>query len=163
VSAVILSIHATASKAVTSGRIKPCLLRNASKCNNPITNTAIEIVESEQSKDMTLSVGGNPVYLDKAEDYSKRINILFPIAVFHRLFEQPHHAHTPCHSKQSCNEWQNQTLLTAECFKVLKRYYEDFDRLIAQGMEPKVANSEAVVQSLVRVGTDDPDSSKNTE
>jgi hypothetical protein len=40
-----------------------------------------KIVESEQSKDMTLSVGGNPVYLDKAEDYSKRINILFPIAV----------------------------------------------------------------------------------
>ncbi|KOA13527.1 RND transporter, partial [Acinetobacter baumannii] len=40
-----------------------------------------KIVESEQSKDMTISVGGNPVYLDKAEDYSKRINILFPIAV----------------------------------------------------------------------------------
>ena len=36
----------------------------------------------------------------------------------HRLFEQPHHAHTPCHSQQSCNEWQNQALLTAECFKV---------------------------------------------
>jgi hypothetical protein len=30
-----------AEDAVTSGRIKPCLLRNASKCNNPITNTAI--------------------------------------------------------------------------------------------------------------------------
>ncbi|MFW1733410.1 hypothetical protein, partial [Acinetobacter baumannii] len=27
-----------------------------------------KIVESEQSKDMTISVGGNPVYLDKAED-----------------------------------------------------------------------------------------------
>jgi predicted RND superfamily exporter protein len=36
--------------------------------------------------------------------------------------------------------------------QLLKRYYEDFDRLIAQGMEPKAANSEAVVQSLVRVG-----------
>ena len=138
-----------------------------------------KIVESEQSKDMTLSVGGNPVYLDKAEDYSKRINILFPIAVLvigllhFEAFRSKQGLILPLVTallavawgmgmmglfKQPMDIFNSPTpililaIAAGHAVQLLKRYYEDFDRLIAQGMQPKAANSEAVVQSLVRVG-----------
>ncbi len=138
-----------------------------------------KIVESEQSKDMTISVGGNPVYLDKAEDYSKRINILFPIAVLvigllhFEAFRSKQGLILPLVTallavawgmgmmglfKQPMDIFNSPTpililaIAAGHAVQLLKRYYEDFDRLIAQGMEPKAANSEAVVQSLVRVG-----------
>jgi len=138
-----------------------------------------KIVESEQSKDMTISVGGNPVYLDKAEDYSKRINILFPIAVLvigllhFEAFRSKQGLILPLVTallsvawgmgmmglfKQPMDIFNSPTpililaIAAGHAVQLLKRYYEDFDRLLAQGMEPKAANSEAVVQSLVRVG-----------
>lgn len=138
-----------------------------------------KIVAAEQSKDMTISVGGNPVYLDKAEDYSKRINILFPIAVLvigllhFEAFRSKQGLILPLVTallsvawgmgmmglfKQPMDIFNSPTpililaIAAGHAVQLLKRYYEDFDRLIAQGMEPKAANSEAVVQSMVRVG-----------
>jgi uncharacterized protein len=36
--------------------------------------------------------------------------------------------------------------------QILKRYYEEFGRLTAQGVDPRTANRDAVIESMVRVG-----------
>lgn len=36
--------------------------------------------------------------------------------------------------------------------QILKRYYEEFNRLIADGLPPRQANRDAVIESIVRVG-----------
>ncbi len=138
-----------------------------------------KIVEAEQSKDMTISVGGNPVYLDKAEGYSKRINTLFPIAVLviallhFEAFRSKQGLILPLVTallsvawgmgmmglfKQPMDVFNSPTpililaIAAGHAVQLLKRYYEDFDRLSAQGLDPKAANREAVVQSLASVG-----------
>jgi uncharacterized protein len=41
---------------------------------------------------------------------------------------------------------------SGHAIQILKRYYEEYSRLIASGMEPHQANRDAVVESMVRVG-----------
>jgi predicted RND superfamily exporter protein len=36
--------------------------------------------------------------------------------------------------------------------QILKRYYEEYNRLVGEGVEPRAANREAVIESMVRVG-----------
>ena len=39
------------------------------------------IAAAEAGPDVDITLGGNPVYLDKTEKFAERINILFPIAI----------------------------------------------------------------------------------
>ena len=41
---------------------------------------------------------------------------------------------------------------SGHAIQILKRYYEEYTRLIARGVEPHQANRDAVVESIVRVG-----------
>ncbi len=41
---------------------------------------------------------------------------------------------------------------TGHAIQILKRYYEEYRRLRAEGLEPRAANREAVAESVVRVG-----------
>src|SRR5690606_35787893 len=39
------------------------------------------IIDSERIDGLAITLGGNPVYLDKTEVFAQRINLLFPIAI----------------------------------------------------------------------------------
>ncbi|MCD6023658.1 MAG: superfamily-like exporter [Fibrobacteria bacterium] len=43
-------------------------------------------------------------------------------------------------------------IAAGHAIQILKRYYEEYGRLVAQGLDPKAANQAAVIESMVRVG-----------
>ena len=43
-------------------------------------------------------------------------------------------------------------IAAGHAIQILKRYYEEYKKLLASGVDPRTANSEAIVESLVRVG-----------
>lgn len=145
------------------------------KMVEPILN----VVAAEQSPEVQITLGGNPVYLDQTEKFSQRIEWLFPIALLvigllhFEAFRTKQGLILPLVTalmavvwgmglmgllRQPLDIFNSPTpililaVAAGHAVQLLKRYYEDYERLRAGGLEPKVANRQAVVQSMAAVG-----------
>ncbi len=139
----------------------------------------LQIVAAEQAADVSITLGGNPVYLDQTEKFSQRIEWLFPIALLvigllhYEAFRTKQGLILPLVTALMAVVWgmglmgvlhqpldifnsPTPILILAvaagHAVQLLKRYYEEFERLRATGMEPMAANRQAVVESLCAVG-----------
>ena len=138
------------------------------------------VVEAEAGADVTITLGGNPVYLEKTEQFAERINILFPIALLvigllhFEAFRTKQGLILPLVTAlmavmwgtgfmgvlgQSLDIFNSPTpililaIAAGHAVQLLKRYYEEYERLRAgQQCTPAQANREAVIASLVGVG-----------
>jgi uncharacterized protein len=138
------------------------------------------IVEKELGDDVTITLGGNPVYLDKTENFAERINLLFPIAILvigllhFEAFRTKQGLILPLVTalmavawgmgfmglfRQPLDIFNSPTpililaIAAGHAVQLLKRYYEEYAGLIDQGkLSPHEANREAVIRSIVGVG-----------
>lgn len=138
------------------------------------------IVDKERGDDVTIALGGNPVYLDKTETFAERINLLFPIAILiigllhYEAFRTKQGLILPLVTalmavawgmgfmglfRQPLDIFNSPTpililaIAAGHAVQLLKRYYEEYAALIDRGrLSPKEANREAVIRSLVGVG-----------
>lgn len=138
------------------------------------------VVEAEANADLNITLGGNPVYLDKTEKFAERINILFPIALLvigllhFEAFRTKQGLILPLVTALMAVVWGTGfmgvlgqpldifnsptpililAVAAGHAVQLLKRYYEEYEQLQAVGTLSAVeANREAVVRSLVGVG-----------
>lgn len=141
-----------------------------------------KVVDAHVSDQYTISYGGNPVYLEKTEQFANRINILFPIAILiigllhFEAFRTKQGLILPLVTAlmavmwgtgfmgvlgQSMDIFNSPTptpililaVAAGHAVQLLKRYYEEYARLRASGdMNPEQANRLAVINSMVGVG-----------
>ncbi|WP_217808627.1 outer membrane lipoprotein-sorting protein [Derxia lacustris] len=137
-------------------------------------------VDAERSPDIDITLGGNPVYLDKTEKFSERIGILFPIAIVvigllhYEAFRTRQGLILPLVTALMAVAWGTGfmgllgqqmdifnsptpililAIAAGHAVQLLKRYYEEYELLRADGkLDPLAANREAVVRSLAGVG-----------
>ncbi len=140
----------------------------------------LDIVNAEKSDTLDITVGGNPVYLDQTEKFAKRIDWLFPIALVligllhFEAFRTKQGLILPLVTalmavvwgtgfmgllKQPMDIFNSPTpililaVAAGHAVQLLKRYYEEYEALRAQGqMDAVAANHQAVLASLVAVG-----------
>lgn len=138
------------------------------------------IAEVEAGPDVEITLGGNPVYLDKTEKFAGRINILFPIAILvigllhYEAFRTKQGLILPLVTAVMAVLWGTGfmgllhqpldifnsptpililAVAAGHAVQLLKRYYEEYDGLRRDGgLTPREANVEAVVRSLAGVG-----------
>ncbi len=138
------------------------------------------VVDAEAGPDVEITLGGNPVYLDKTEKFAARIDLLFPIAllVIGLLHFEAFRTrqglilplvtalmaviwgtgfmgvlHQPLDIFNSPTPILILAVAAGHAVQLLKRYYEEYERLRSAGkLSPVDANREAVIRSLVGVG-----------
>lgn len=139
------------------------------------------IIDSERREGIEITLGGNPVYLDKTEVFAQRINLLFPIAILiigllhFEAFRTKQGLILPLVTALMAVAWgmglmgllkrpmdifnsPTPILILAvaagHAVQLLKRYYEEYARLRKQSpeLDAKAANYEAVILSLTGVG-----------
>lgn len=138
------------------------------------------IVEHERDTRVDINVGGLPSFLASIEIYSERMAFLFPIAililslVLFEAFRTKQGLILPLVTAGLAVAWGvgvmgasgipmdvfNSTtpililaVATGHAVQLLKRYYEEYFRLRdTTDLAPKVANNQAVIASLIRVG-----------
>ena len=138
------------------------------------------IAEAEAGPDVTITLGGNPIYLDQTEKYAQRINLLFPIALLligllhFEAFRTKQGLILPLVTALMAVVWgmgfmgllgqqldifnsPTPILILAvaagHAVQLLKRFYEEYAKLRKENtLTAKEANAEAVVRSLVGVG-----------
>ncbi|WP_434771924.1 outer membrane lipoprotein-sorting protein [Pseudomonas entomophila] len=139
-----------------------------------------KVVDAHASEAYTISYGGNPVYLEKTEQFANRINILFPIALViigllhFEAFRTKQGLILPLVTAlmavmwgtgfmgvlgQSMDIFNSPTpililaVAAGHAVQLLKRYYEEYARLRLDGtLSPEQANRMAVIHSMVGVG-----------
>ncbi|WP_438280609.1 outer membrane lipoprotein-sorting protein [Pseudomonas alabamensis] len=139
-----------------------------------------KVVDAHASDAYTISYGGNPVYLEKTEQFANRINILFPIALViigllhFEAFRTKQGLILPLVTAlmavmwgtgfmgvlgQSMDIFNSPTpililaVAAGHAVQLLKRYYEEYARLRQDGaLSPEQANRLAVIHSMVGVG-----------
>lgn len=138
------------------------------------------IVEEERAEGLRFTFGGNPAYLELTEQFSRRIDWLFPVALVvigllhFEAFRTWQGLILPLVTALMSVVWGMGAMgilkLPLDIFnsptpililavaaghavQLLKRYYEEYDRLASSGAHgPAAANRLAVVSSLARVG-----------
>lgn len=138
------------------------------------------IIDAEAGPEVTIAFSGSPVYLDKAEKFSERINWLFPIsivviALLHfEAFRTVQSMILPLVTALMSVLWgvgfmgmvgrpldifNTPTLVlilavaAGHAVQLLKRYYEEYERLrTTSPLSPAAANKEAVIRCLIGVG-----------
>jgi uncharacterized protein len=137
------------------------------------------IVAAEAGPEVSIAVGGNPAYIAKTEAFGRRINFLFPLAIVligllhFEAFRTKQGLILPLVTalmavvwgmgamglfKQSLDIFNSPTpililaIAAGHAVQLLKRYYEEYERLRAGGMAPKEANLSATAASLKGVG-----------
>lgn len=139
-----------------------------------------QVVEAEAGPEVSITLGGNPVYLDKTEKFAERINILFPIALLvigllhFEAFRSKQGLVLPLVTALMAVMWGTGfmgmfgqqldifnsptpililAIAAGHAVQLLKRYYEEYEQLRKVGIQsPAEANREAVIRSLVGVG-----------
>lgn len=139
-----------------------------------------KVVDAERSDSVTISLGGNPVYLDRTETFAERIGILFPIAVVvigllhFEAFRSWQGLVLPLVTAlvavvwgtgfmgvlgQSLDVFNSPTpililaVAAGHAVQLLKRYYEEYDAVRREGVNDlRAANEQAVIRSLIGVG-----------
>jgi uncharacterized protein len=137
------------------------------------------IVDRERDASVDITIGGRAAFLSWIETYSHRIAFLFPLAVLvtglihYEAFRTVQGLVLPLVTALLAVVWAvgvmglsgvpmdpfNVTtpilILTAaagHAVQILKRYYEEYHRLRASGLEPGEANRRAVCESMTRIG-----------
>jgi uncharacterized protein len=136
--------------------------------------------DAEAGPDVDITLGGNPVYLDKTEKFAARIDLLFPIAllVIGLLHFEAFRTlqglilplvtalmavmwgtgfmgmlHQPLDIFNSPTPILILAIAAGHAVQLLKRYYEEYEKLRrAAALSPADANREAVIRSLAGVG-----------
>ena len=139
-----------------------------------------QVVAAENGPEVEIRLGGNPVYLDKTEEFAQRINLLFPIAIVvigllhFEAFRTKQGLILPLVTALMAVAWgmgfmgllgqpldifnsPTPILILAvaagHAVQLLKRYYEEYAELRrTTKLTPKEANQEAVIRSLAGVG-----------
>ena len=137
-------------------------------------------VEAEAGPEVDITLGGNPVYLDKTEQFAARIDVLFPIALLvigllhFEAFRTKQGLILPLVTALMAVMWGTGfmgvlgqpldifnsptpililAVAAGHAVQLLKRYYEEYEQLRRAGaLSPVEANREAVIRSLVGVG-----------
>lgn len=145
-----------------------------------IVDALTPIVEKERDASVDITVGGLPVFLTQLEKLSQRIAFLFPLAVLlvgliHlEAFRTVQGLLLPLLTALFATIWGvgvmgmigvpmdvfNATtpililaISAGHAVQLLKRYYEEYERQLSHGVtDKKLANREAVVQSVLRAG-----------
>lgn len=140
----------------------------------------MQVVEAEAGPEVTIALGGNPVYLDKTEKFAERINMLFPIALLvigllhFEAFRSKQGLILPLVTALMAVMWGTGfmgvlgqqldifnsptpililAIAAGHAVQLLKRYYEEYELLRSNStLSPVEANREAVIRSLVGVG-----------
>lgn len=137
------------------------------------------VVDPLRDDSVEINVGGLPTFLTFIEKYSERMGILFPLAVLlvgiihFEAFRTIQGLVLPLVTALMAVVWglgwmgtvgvpmdvfnaSTPILILAvaagHAVQLLKRYYEEFHRISAEGVTPKEANKQAVVESLTKVG-----------
>lgn len=145
----------------------------------PIMAPINAIVAAEAGPDVQLTLGGNPVYIAKTEIFGRRINLLFPLAILvigllhFEAFRTKQGLILPLVTAlmavvwgmgvmgllhQSLDIFNSPTpililaIAAGHAVQLLKRYYEEYERLRGGGMPPPAANRAATMASLASVG-----------
>lgn len=138
------------------------------------------VVDAERGPEVNITLGGNPIYLDKTETFAQRINILFPIAIL--VIALSHFeafrtkqglilplvtalmavgwgmgfmglVHQPLDIFNSPTPILILAVAAGHAVQMLKRYYEEYGKLRHIGiLSPRDANREAVIRSLTGIG-----------
>lgn len=151
------------------------------------TNTGVEeiiapihrIVAAEVGPDVEIALGGNPVYIARTEQFGRRINWLFPLAILvigalhFEAFRTRQGLILPLVTALVAVVWgmgcmgllghaldifnsPTPILILAvaagHAVQLLKRYYEEYEALRGRGVTPVEANTEATVRSMTSVG-----------
>ncbi|WP_242675136.1 outer membrane lipoprotein-sorting protein [Phytopseudomonas dryadis] len=139
-----------------------------------------QVIDEFRGQGLNIALGGNPVYLEKTEEYAQRINILFPIAILvigllHlEAFRTLQGLVLPLVTALMAVAWGTGfmgmlgqpmdifnsptpililAVAAGHAVQLLKRYYEDYARLRQDAnLSPAEANQQAVIASLVGVG-----------
>jgi len=145
-----------------------------------IVNKVRPIVERERDASVDVAVGGRPVFLAQLEHYSQRAQLLFPLAILvvgvihYEAFRTLQGLILPLVTALLAVIWGlgimglvnvpmdafNVTtpilifaVAAGHAVQILKRYYEEYYRLVGSHAESAAAASrQAVVESLTRVG-----------
>lgn len=138
------------------------------------------IVSAEAGPEVDIAYGGNPAFLDRAESFAGRIDILFPIAILvigllhFEAFRTKQGLILPLVTaimavlwgtgfmgvlKQPMDIFNSPTpililaIAAGHAVQLLKRYYEEYEKARKiDKLEPAAANREAVIRSLISVG-----------
>ena len=145
-----------------------------------IVDKVTSIIERERDASVDIAIGGRPVYLGQLEHYSQRAELLFPIAVLvvglihYEAFRTLQGLVLPLVTALLAVIWGlgmmglvkapmdafNVTtpilifaVAAGHAVQILKRYYEEYQRLGRSGAtSASAASRQAVVESLTRVG-----------
>ncbi|MCI0330418.1 MAG: outer membrane lipoprotein-sorting protein [candidate division Zixibacteria bacterium] len=145
-----------------------------------INETVRAIAEPEQDPSVEITFGGQPMFLTMLERYSDRMRFLLPLAVLliglihFEAFRTLQGLVLPLVTALLAVFWGlglmssagvpldvfNATtpililaIAAGHAVQILKRYYEEFHRIRAEGvLSPKEANRAAVVDSLAKIG-----------
>ncbi|MDB5956951.1 efflux RND transporter permease subunit [Ramlibacter sp.] len=137
------------------------------------------IARAESGADVDIAMGGNPVFIAKSETFGRRINLLFPLAILvigllhFEAFRTRQGLILPLVTavmavvwgmgtmgllRQSLDIFNSPTpililaIAAGHAVQLLKRYYEEYERLRAGGTAPREANVGAIVGSMASVG-----------
>jgi hypothetical protein len=137
------------------------------------------IVDRERDPRIRISIGGMPAFLAELEKYSARMGLLFPLAVLivglihYEAFRTVQGLVLPLVTALLAVVWGLGVMAAAKvpldvfnvttpililavaaghAVQILKRYYEEYDRLRDGGMAPFEANSQAVIDSIAKIG-----------
>ena len=137
------------------------------------------IIDAEREPSVQIALGGLPVLLTQLEVHSERMGVLLPIAmlligiVLWLSFRSIQGLFLPLLTGILAVLWSlgimsafgvpldvfNATtpililaVAAGHAVQILKRYHEEYERLTRSSVEPKVANKQAVIESLGRVG-----------
>src|SRR5256886_4225116 len=154
--------------------------RNGTGGMRAIMDAVEPIVARERDASVNIAMGGLPVLLAQLERLSQRMAILFPLAVLlvglihFEAFRTLQGLFLPLVTALLATFWAvgvmglvhvpmdafNATtpililaIAAGHAVQLLKRYYEDYERLSLRGaLTPRQASNEAIVVSMVRVG-----------
>ena len=136
------------------------------------------IVDPERDAGVSIALGGLPVMLSQLEQFSSRMGLFLPAAmllvgfVLWLSFRSMQGLVLPLVTGLVAVLWSLGTMsavgvpldvfnattpilimavAAGHAVQILKRYQEEFERLLLSGLEPRAANRQAVVDSLIRI------------
>ncbi len=136
------------------------------------------VVDAERDASVTIALGGLPVLLSQLEQYSGRMGLFLPLAmllvgfVLWLSFRSVQGLILPLVTGLIAVLWSLGTMsavgvpldvfnattpilimavAAGHAVQILKRYQEEYERCVSAGLEPRLANRQAVVDSLTRI------------
>ncbi len=145
----------------------------------PTIESVYELTNKLKTENIQIAVSGSPMYVSWVEKYAQRMVLLFPLALLIvglLLLEAFRSwqgfflplltaivsvlwgvglmgiAKVPFDAFNATTPILILAVAAGHAVQLLKRYYEEFDRLATGGLDPYEANRQAVIASIERVG-----------